>query len=866
LRAKLTDGRGTIRAAIAVITPKAMPSGAALASPVRFGVFELDVRLGELRRSGVRVPLQDQPLEILKALIERPGDLLTREELRQRLWRDDTFVDFEDGLNAAIRRLRDALGDNATTPRFIETLPRRGYRFIGPVHVPADAPVPSPKSSPPVSLTRLEAIWSALSRPLWPWTLAAVLTIVVGVMVWQRVSGISQPRNPTTRFALATQPLAVLGDPPIPAVALSRDGARLAYVAGDGIAGQLYLRSSNSLDAAPLPGADRVQGPFFSPDGNWIAFFSKGMLMKMALAGGSAVTVCPVPTMPASGGSWGNDGTIVFGGGGSLWRVPAEGGTPVQLGVPEYSVWPQVLPGDMAILFTVIRPSQKPGIWVLRSTNGELTHVIDRGGTARYVSSGHLVYAFGTSLIGTPFDLDTLQVTGPAIPVVSHVRMGLPKEPFVAHFAVSDGGTLAYLSGGLLPNLRTLLWVDKAGREENVTTEPRPYEWPRLSPDGSRVAVALPEPFDSGDVWIYDIVRTTLTKVTFDPALDDRPIWAPDGKRVIFRSLRDGVQTFNIFSTPADGTGVPERLIKDPNVDRTPHSISGNGNILLLSEAEGNLYRPHQYRLRAVSLDGRPISVPSLQGIESPTISPNGQWLAYRSFEAGRYEIYVRPFPDVEGGKWQISTNGGIAPLWSPDGRELFFLQGTSMMAAQIETTRGFVAGTPRLLFSGHYADGFGSTRNFDISPDGKRGQGNRRLGCVNARRLDGGCQLVRRAQRTCSQALNRQFQLPSRPGTHDGLRLDVQFNKSNQSQGQRKRSRSSLTRICSARFASGGICSSMPLMDSAKATRATTGNPPRHSGWEIHPVYSIEVCEFKTLATCRFDREDCGRGSLLIE
>jgi DNA-binding winged helix-turn-helix (wHTH) protein len=250
-----------------------MPPRADPAPLVRFSVFEVDLRSGKLRKSGVRVPLQDQPLEILKAVLERPGDLVTRDELRQRLWRHDTFVDFEDGLNAAIRRLREALGDNATTPRFIETLPRRGYRFIAPL--PADA---APVASAPVETTQplpssaVAAIAASL-RKMWPWALTAVLIVMVGVVVWQYVRTTAPLQQSTSRFSLATQPLAVHA--PSPVVALSPDGTHLAYVAGDTGAGQLYLRKLSSLEARPIAGAERVYGSFFSPDGQGLPSSTK---------------------------------------------------------------------------------------------------------------------------------------------------------------------------------------------------------------------------------------------------------------------------------------------------------------------------------------------------------------------------------------------------------------------------------------------------------------------------------------------------------------------------------------------------------------------------------------------------------------
>jgi Tol biopolymer transport system component/DNA-binding winged helix-turn-helix (wHTH) protein len=699
-----------------------MPSRANSVPVARFGIFELDLRSGELRKSGVRIALQDQPLEILKALLEKPGDLVTRDELRQRLWPSDTFVDFEDGLNAAIRRLRDALGDDAARPRFIETLPRRGYRLIGPIQADADPPVPSaaPPLRPPPGIG-LSSIRAAFSHPAWGWAIAAVLAVIVAVLGVQRRSAMgSRERVPTTRFTLATEQLAVSGRAPSPAVALSRDGRHLAYVTGRYFRGPLYLRTLNSLDATLVPGADPAIGPFFSPDGNWVAYFSLGILKKNHIGGGSPETVCKVPAQPARGASWGDDGTIVFSADDKLWRVSAQGGTPEPVANSEGALWPQVLPGSRAVIFTVPETAPNPGVWVMALDGGGRRQLVNQGGNARYVGSGYLVYALGGSLVTAPFDLETLRVRTPAVPVVSDLRIGRSEQPLLAHFAVSDAGTLAYLAGVVPSNPRRLVWVDRTGREEAVPAEPREYEWPRVSPDGARVAVSISEHDSQHDVWVYHFSQKRLMKVTSDPGPDAlRPLWTPDGTRLIFRSWRPP-SAFYIYSAASDGTGVPERLTDIGNRDRTVHSITPDGKTLLLSE----LIDRDRLDLRTLSLE-KPRDMKLLlrtgSSLGSPTVSPNGRWLAYRSNETGRYEIHVRPFPDVEGGRWPISTSGGVAPVWSPDSPELFFWNDQSMMVVNVQTSHGFVAGTPRVLFSGNYEPGLEGTRNFDIDHDGKR-------------------------------------------------------------------------------------------------------------------------------------------------
>lgn len=699
------------------------------AQVVRFSVFELDLRSGELRKSGMRVTLQDQPLEILKTLLERPGDLITREELHQRLWHDETFVDFEDGLNAAMRRLRDALGDNATTPRFVETLPRRGYRFIAPLSGTTERPVSSGGPAQQPSRGVAAALAGASWRRVVPWLLAAVVIVTASVMNWAHLRGTPR-QQPTIRFAIDTHRLAVLGAGP--AVALSPDGMSLAYVVGDSDWGQLYLRRLNSLESTAVAGADQMKSPFFSPDGQWLAFFTRGTLQKVSLGGGSPSTVCTLPTIDAPlirGGSWGDDGSIVFDSGTKLWRVSAAGGIPQRIATPDdvSAYFPDVLPGSQVIVFTGLRltPSRQSGAWALSLRTGQLHLLAEGASIARYMRSGHLIFAAKGSLLAAPLDLQSQQLTAPPVSVVQDVRMESSLDPRsanymspMAHFAVSHSGTLVYIQGPDVPAvLRTLVWVNREGKEDPLPVSSREYSWPRLSPDGSRLAVGIFDDSDApGNVGIYDLVRKGWTRLTSDPAEDGRPLWAPDGRHVVFRSKRDG--TFHLYWQAADGTGVAERLTTEPNADRTAWSFSPDGKALVYSELSDQ-----SYDLQVLLLEGRRTQTLGRTRFfkGSPAISRDGRWIAYRADETGRDEIYVRPFPDWDKERVQVSANGGRAPVWSADGRELFFDNGDAMMVVPVQTSGDFAHGTPRLLFEGQYVHGSGGARNFDVAPDGRR-------------------------------------------------------------------------------------------------------------------------------------------------
>ena len=285
-----------------------------------------------------------------------------------------------------------------------------------------------------------------------------------------------------------------------------------------------------------------------------------------------------------------------------------------------------------------------------------------------------------------------------------------------AQFSVSDSGSLAYISGGTEPTrslFSALVWVDRKGQEELSAAEPGFYMLSRqqISPDGRHVAIRI---LGSGneDVWIYDFARATSTRLTFDAASDGQPVWTPDGRRLVFRSTRDGGEA-NLFWKAADGTGPVERLTTSPNF-QAPYSFSPDGKRLVFIERSSETGPD----IHLLSMEGEPTSQPLLKRPFDegyPVISPDGRWLAYESNETGRHEVYVRPFPNVEEGKWQISTNGGGQPVWGPQGHELFYRTGQAMMAVSIETEPTFTRGRPEVLFRGSYY------RGCDISPDGGR-------------------------------------------------------------------------------------------------------------------------------------------------
>ena len=376
--------------------------------------------------------------------------------------------------------------------------------------------------------------------------------------------------------------------------------------------------------------------------------------------------------------------------------------------------WPEILPGGKAVLFTAwtfaAEPFDNARIGVLSLDTGQQRVLVERGAYARYMRSGHLVYARAEGLLAVPFDLQRLEVTGPRVSVLEGVSMS-PLSGAV-QFSLSGDGSLAYAAGGATVAERTLLWVDRKRAVQPLAAPPRPYMSPRVSPDGRWLAVGI-----IPGTWVYDLARDTLTRLTEHGG--PRSIWTPDGKHVTFSSPHPQSGVLELYWMLADGSGAVERLTASEN-PQVPGSWSPDGQLLAFSEADPTT----GWDIWVLNLRGERKSQPFLQTPSNeyePMFSPDGHWLAYESDETGRREIYVRPFPGP-GGKTQISTEGGVEPMWARNGRELFYRNGDKMMVAAVETKPVFAAARPKLLFEGHY-EAFNSPfqRDYDVSPDGQK-------------------------------------------------------------------------------------------------------------------------------------------------
>jgi serine/threonine-protein kinase len=610
--------------------------------------------------------------------------------------------------------------------------PRRRLQAIGEARLALEeaiarpdrdgAPV-SPGASPPPA-RRIRA-WGFSAA------LCAGLGLLAGRWLW---------RQPTPPAAAALRLSIELGaDLPLaatdmgPTAVLSPDGMLLAFVAQKAPTerARLYLRRLDQLQAAPLAGTEGARDPFFSPDGQWIAFFADRKLKKTSVTGGSLTTLCDAPN--DRGGTWGDDGTLVFTPstqpGTGLWRVSSAGGQPEILTAPDAAAeevthrWAQLLPGGRAVLFTANRTlgSYQGANIVVQALSGGARKVLLRNAYfARYLPSGHLVYIHERRLFAAPFDLATLEVTGPAAPVLEDVLSASTSGG--AQFAFSNTGDLAYRAGSGIGFESAIEWIDPDGRR-SLRPVVAQYGNIRFSPDGQKLAMDVIDGRQS-DVWIYDWRRDAMSRLTFDPGEDAYPVWTPDGRRIVFASTRGGKAVPNLYWQKTDGTGDAQPLTASRNYQR-PASWHPSGKVLAFHEfnprtATDIMILPVEGDEASGWRPGEPSAFVASQAREhGAAFSPDGRWLAYSSNESGNDDVYVRPFPGP-GGRWQVSTEGGVLPAWSPTRPELFFRTDRIMVAAYSVGGGSFRSDKPR-LWSDLRVPGEWLMGNFDLHPDGRR-------------------------------------------------------------------------------------------------------------------------------------------------
>ncbi|HEV2387852.1 MAG TPA: protein kinase [Candidatus Acidoferrales bacterium] len=600
--------------------------------------------------------------------------------------------------------------------RCLEKDPRQRLQAIGEARIAIAqtlAGKPEPAESPALAPT------APLRRRALPWAAGIALAIAVGVVVWELRPQSAPP--PIVEFSLAPPEGASFLFHSEAPLALSPDGAELAFRAERGSALQIFLGRLDHPGATPVPGTDGADDPFFSPNGQWIGFFAGGKLKKASVSGGEPVTLCDAPK--DRGGAWAPDDTIIFAPdiSSGLMRIPAAGGTPQPITAHDSGRrltrfrWPQILPGGKELL---VSSSEAVGsffqaeIAVLNLETGKRKILPVRGAYPRYVAGGYLVYAQAEGLFAVPFDLDRLAVTGSPARVLGVLADGVTGA---AAYAVSDTGSLVYLPGGARVVGR-LAWVDRKGAIAPLAASAEPYNPAlRLSPNGNGIALVLSTSVEP-DIWVYDLARGTLTRLTFGGAVHIDPIWSPDGRHIAFARFKDGL--WSIVSKRADGSGAEETLPPGRSANReSPGAWSPDSKYLAYNLSDKGLTS-----IWAVPLagGGKPQPVVATQfNNRSPALSPDGKWLAYVSDESGSDQIYVVPFPSGTG-KWQVSTGGGVSPVWARNGKELFYRTSDgAIMGVDVSSLPAFRASVPRAI--ANPPGTAGAAGNFDVSPDGQR-------------------------------------------------------------------------------------------------------------------------------------------------
>jgi Tol biopolymer transport system component/DNA-binding winged helix-turn-helix (wHTH) protein len=681
-----------------------------IAGMVRFGPFTVSFSDSEVRKHGIPVRMAEQPFRVLQTLLEQPGKVVSREELHERLWASDTFVDFERGLNAAVAKLRTALNDSADQPLYVETVARKGYRFIAPLAQEATtSPLAGPilPSVPVIARKWVVPVSVALALFI------TVLTLSFGT--WRKAR------------AGAVRPLSQVdievGDE-VSQPAVSPDGARIVFSTSNGLA----VRRLDDTNITLLKNTQGASLPFFSPDGRSVGFFAGRKLMKVTIDGGAVVNLCDAPL--GGGASWGEDHTIIaaLNSTGGLSRIPDSGGSPQPFTEAETGMnkdnrgtshrLPHVLPAGHGTLF-MAGDGRAEGALRVQPPNGAAAKTLVEGAAGgRYLSSGHLVYFKHGTLFAAGMDIRRLVLTGPASPLVDGVSLQPSRS---ADFDVSFSGTLVYRKGGAAAK-RKLVWLNSSGAKESVGFEPAGYLTPRLSPDGKRIALVLDSDGQT-DLWAYHLPQGK-TRLTFDGERKCCPVWTPNGEFLLFSSK--GALAW----VRADGGGKVER-VSSSDTNTAPWSISHDGKWLTFHRTEPKTGTDVSVvpleQVAGILRVGESRPLVRQAGIQAaPSLSPDGQWMVYSSDESGQRELYVIPF-SPEGpernGRWQASNESIMSPRWCPECEAIFYRGGMDRKVRLLLykiSGNTFIPGKSRIWAEQQISE-IGHFPNFDVAPDGTR-------------------------------------------------------------------------------------------------------------------------------------------------
>jgi len=644
---------------------------------VGFGPFVFDRTNGLLRNEGREVPLPPRVLGVLELLVSRAGAIVSRQALIDTVWKDAFVTDTS--LAEAISVLRQTLGDDPQAPRYIQTVHRRGYRFVAPV-APLPSTPPEAAAIAPPRRTVEEESAPSIGRQLLPWAIAVLCTVLSVIAVWQ-YTHFRAPLASVVRMRI--EPVAGTAfDTRAPALALSPDGQVLAWSACDA-ACRLYVRALDQLDPRAIPGTEDASAPFFSPDGRWIGFFAAGKLRRVAVAGGMPVVIAEA-SQPF-GAVWLPDGHIVFAASerGGLMRVIEGGGEAEPLTLPSADTgevrhcWPALAPGGRALLFTVATsPHDEAPARIALMPIGQRTAwqtILDNADIARAASPDYLAFSRGTEIHAVAFDRARQAIAGTDETVVNNV----PR----AQFAVGSSGALAYA----LTNDSTrpsLTWIPATGAA--VSGDLAAFADLTASPDGSRVAGVT-----NGDLWVGDVSRGTTTRLTHG-GTNVNPAWSGDGARVYYAARNNG--RFEAWMRDGSGAAPARLALSAAAMHRHvfPTSISLDGTLMAYTESGG----PDRGDVKVAELSNGA----TVASIETPfdetngVLSPDGRLLAYQSDESGRWEIYLLKLIDHQ--RTPVSSSGGREPIWSAGGNSLVYRVGNATMRVAIDES-GHPIGAP---------------------------------------------------------------------------------------------------------------------------------------------------------------------------
>ncbi len=669
-----------------------------MASLIRFEAFELDLEAGELRKHGVKIKLADQPFSILASLLNRPGEVVTREELQRKLWAADTFVDFDRGLNKAMNRLRDTLGDSANAPRFVETLPKRGYRFIGRV----EDDLAGPDSLAGSQIEQPSPVEPRRGRIGWKYLAAAagLLFVVAGLaFIGSRRSAESEQ---LLRSSLLPPPNTFF----LPYnFALSPDGTHLAFVAVGSGKNLLWIRALSAVDAYPLNDTDGASFPFWAPDNRHVGFFADRKLKTVDIAGGPIRILSD--TKRPSGGTWSANGLIVFAPdvNGPLYRVPATGGTLALVTSlsreGEAHRWPFFLPDGKHFLYTadnVYSVEQGTGIFAgstesnVSESNTPVPISPERVRNAVFALN-RVFFSKGGTLSAQWFEPGRLKLIGEPVPVFQR-EVAAAAVFFPSGFSISNTGLLAFQS--TLDLASRLTWMNAEGKVLDELPDIA-YSDPSVSPDGRSVAVSCDQLHDGKlAICVYDVGRRVTARLTKGPR-DRYPVWSPDGREIAYLAS-DG-----IYRVAVDGSRPPWLVSTHGN----PTSWSRDGQILFFGSQNGRLL------LEVASVSDRKITEVG-DGVEGQ-FSPDGNWIVHN----GQDGIVVRRFPGP-GPRIQIAGYGANQPRWSKNGRQIFYIARDKELMAVDFDPKTQTASAPRVLFPTRIVASAFIGFQFDVTSDGR--------------------------------------------------------------------------------------------------------------------------------------------------